>query len=194
MKKLIFALFCGLLIMSCGKDNPITVPKDEIEDIEPTSDGKIEVVLSGVSNLQDYIQLSYAIVGMDGLTEFGTFKNFPTSRKFEAQEGTIKVALFAEKIADFPSGLFSSSEGVTFSVISQVSTPDDGKSVTWCGLESASVQNENELYEKTIKAINDNNSGAVLGTGKSKHLRYTVKKDSDGKYLLNLEFASGNLF
>ena len=79
-------------------------------------------------------------------------------------------------------------------MISQVSTPDDGKSVTWCGLESASVQNEDELYEKTIKAINDNNSGAVLGTGKSKHLRYTVKKDSDGKYLLNLEFASGNLF
>ncbi|MBO6170316.1 MAG: membrane lipoprotein lipid attachment site-containing protein [Bacteroidales bacterium] len=194
MKKILFAIVFCLILTACGKDQPVKVPSNEIEEIEPNTEDRIEVMLSGYSNLTDYINVLYAIEGLDGTTETGSFKNFPTYRSWPKQEGTIRVAVFAEKIADFPASLFSSPDGITFGVVSQVNTPDDGKGITWCGLKNSKFKNSDELYNSTIKALNEGVTGGFSGTGKSKHLLYTVKKDNSGRYMLNLDFNSGNIF
>ena len=188
-------LLAGILI-SCQRNiipETIDVPESSVNAISGTSDGTILISLTGTSNLKEYIKVSYAMVGLDDVTEKGTFNNIPTSRSFELMEGTAKFAVFAEKINDIPSAMFSSDAGFTMQLSASVATPFEGKEYVLCDLKNARVKDEEELLSKTLKAINEGIGEDMPGTGKSRYLQFTIAGDENDNLCVSTSFVAGNL-
>ena len=196
IKKALFAILVAGILVSCQRDlkpETIDVPETTVTDIPGTSDGTIQLALTGSSNLKDYIKVSYTMVGPDDSTEKGTFNNIPTRRSFELMEGSAKFAVFAEKVNDIPSAMYSSEDGFTLELSASVATPDGGKQFVLCGLKNAKVKNEEELLSKTVNAINEGLGDEMPGTGKKHFLRFDIADDGNGGLTVSTIFVSGNL-
>lgn len=196
IKKALFAILVAGIFVSCQRNlipETIDVPESVVNTVEATSDGTIRIALSGSSNLKDYIKVSYAMVGLDSWKEKGTFNNIPTSRSFDAMEGSAKFAVYAEKIQDIPPAMFSSEDGFTLELSASVATPFEGKEYVLCSLKNAKVKDENELLSKTVKAINEGIGEEMPGTGKKRFLRFDVAADDNGDLCVSTIFESGNI-
>lgn len=198
MKKTILFMLLGFFLAACSPVGPDPKPVDSeidfIEDSDPNTNERIEVWLTGYSNLSDYINVSYRIVGLDEVTERGTFKNFPSFRSFEPKTGSIKLAVYAEQIQDIPQSVLDSPDGITFGITASVTTPHYGKTVNWCRLQNSSVSSLDELISKTINTLNSGTEDGIPGTGNTGYIQFNITQDEAEHYLIDLVSCKGNLF
>ena len=182
MKKSIFALLVAIFC-ACAC-NPGIDP-EEIDsgkgNAEPAKDDRVHLTVTFDTNLQEYIKVQYTLVGLNGKSRYGIFRE-STSQSLDwfTKEGTVKVAFLAQQEEEFTSSLLSS--GITFNVSVALQTPTDGYAVKWCGLKNTMVESDDLLYDYTIKALNKGLTGQPEGTGTTKYLEFTISLDQEGGY------------
>lgn len=193
MKKTILMLLAAAL---CALACTPGLDPEEIDTgtgtVDPAEDGRVHLTIAFDSNLEDFIDVQYTIVGLNGKRRYGVLRSSSTqSLDWYTKEGTVQVAFYAQQKAEFTSKLLSS--GVTFSVSTSLQTPTDGYEVKWCGLKDTVLENDDLLYDYTIKALNKGLSGQPEGTGNTKYVEFSISLDPDGGYKTDAKWVKGNI-
>lgn len=158
----------------------------------PASDDRIHFTMNFDTNLQEYISVQYAVIGLTGKSRYAVVTEPSTlSYDWRPNEGTIQVAFLAQQINDFSSSVLS--KGVTFNVSVSVQTPTDGYSVKWCGLNDTKVESDDILYDYTIKALNKGIAGQPEGTGNTKYLEFQISLAKEGGYKITPRWVKGDI-
>ena len=179
MNKSIFALLVAIFC-ACAC-NPGIDP-EEIDSgkgyAEPAKDDRVHLTVTFDTNLQEYIKVQYTLVGLNGKSRYGIFRE-STSQSLDwfTKEGTVKVAFLAQQ------------EDVSVAL----QTPTDGYAVKWCGLKNTMVESDDLLYDYTIKALNKGLTGQPEGTGTTKYLEFTISLDQEGGYKITPKWVKGNI-
>lgn len=193
MKKTIIALlFATLCAIACAPG----LDPEEIDSgsgtVDPAADDRVHLTVAFDTNLQDFIDVQYTLVGLNGKSRYGVLRTSSThTLDWYTKEGTVKVAFLAQQKEEFSSKLLSS--GITFSVSVSLQTPTDGYEVKWCGLKDTVVESDDTLYDYTIKALNKGLYGQPEGTGNTKYLEFSIFLDPQGGYKITAKWVKGNI-
>ena len=194
----ILALLLAGFASSCKPDVIPDKPQDSKKEggcrISPNTSGMIEARLELNTDIPEYFKVSYTITGADRRSERGFFGSyFSTDKKWEltAEEGealqncSVMLAVYAEQVNDFADELFGAGSKIDFSVSFTLTTPNDGYSLTWCGLEDEHFGDGDTLYERTVVALNRGLTDSLTGTGKTKYVQFDISLGEDGGYIIS---------
>ena len=198
MKKLLIVTLITLIAaVSCIPAlDPYTITSGT-RNTFPNEDGQLSITVGLESSLQEYLSVSYSVIGVDGRGRYGNFATTPTfNLTFAPREGSTKVAFYCEQIKDFPDSIeeVPGHSHVTFNVWAEMQTPTQGRRITWCGLKETEITSIDILNDYTVKALNEGLFAQPKGTGKNYCVEFDVSLAWDGGYDIKHKWVKGNIF
>lgn len=193
---LLFAPILAILAASCVPKTDIDSPAGRSVSVAPSGDDMFHVTLICNSDIKQYVKVFFAMKNHHGIRATGDFAVTDTvSFDWSASAGQIQLAFRAVKLQNsvLPP-VFNREEGVTFDVITILTTPSDGARINWSGMHQVRVSGESELWKRTVTALNDGLSGETPGTGTTRYLNFKIAENEYGAWGITTDWRLGNLF